>query len=260
MRPPVWQMVKEAADHLGADGKTFTNAAVRDYVNSHWDDVNASTLACQIIICTVNHPSRIHYPENKKPRKANAQYDFLFRVGRGELRLFDADQHGEWEIAAEGSGLAVRQVTEAPQEVQEEERSSQLGSLALESQLRDLLARNLPDVPELGSLDLYQHSDGREGVEFVTDVGNIDLLARTRAGAFCVLELKLERGPDAALGQVQRYMGWVQHHLAGGAPVHGVILAAQIGKKLLYAATQAPNVHLLEYELEIKVRPCRLAT
>jgi hypothetical protein len=37
-----------------------------------------------------------------------------------------------------------------------------------------------------------------------------------------------------------------------------VIIAARIGEKLKYAVTQAPNVHLLEYELQIKVRPCAL--
>ena len=73
MRPPVWQMVKEAAEHLAAKEPTFANAALRDYVNSHLSGVNPSTLACQIIICTVNHPSRVHYPENKKPRKATSQ-------------------------------------------------------------------------------------------------------------------------------------------------------------------------------------------
>jgi len=36
---------------------------------------------CQIIVCTVNHPSRIYYPENKKPRVATLKYDsFLQQV------------------------------------------------------------------------------------------------------------------------------------------------------------------------------------
>lgn len=266
-RPPVWQMVKEAAEHLATKSSVFTNADLRDYVNSKWSGVNPSTLACQIIICTVNHPSRVHYPENKRPRRARSQYDILFRPGRGLCELYDAARQGEWEIASENGRLVVREVVDvtagedAPdlRERESTQREDQLASLALESELRDLLARSLPNVPGLGQLTLYQHDDGRDGVEFITDVGVIDLLTKTPDDSFCILELKLLRGPDATLGQVQRYMGWVQHHLAAGKSVWGVIIASQIGEKLKYAATQAPRVRLLEYELKINVRPVQLA-
>lgn len=259
-------MVKEAAEHLAAKSNLFTNGDLRDYVNSKWSGVNASTLACQIIICTVNHPSRVHYPENKRPRRARSQYDFLFRPGRGLCELYDPAKQGEWEIASENGQLVVREVfdvatgEDAPdlRERESTEREDQLASLALESELRDLLARSLPNVPGLGQLTLYQHEDGREGVEFITDVGIIDLLTKTPDDSFCILELKLLRGPDATLGQVQRYMGWVQQHFAAGKPVWGVIIASKIGEKLKYAATQAPRVRLLEYELKINVRPVQL--
>jgi endonuclease len=66
--------------------------------------------------------------------------------------------------------------------------------------------------------------------------------------------------PLNQIGSLLPYHSQVNpRHLAASKPVFGVILAARIGDKLKYAATQAPNVRLLEYDLEIKVRPCQLA-
>jgi len=69
-KPYVWQMVKEAVQNLG--GKA-TYSEIKDYIRNKYGAVNESTINCQIIVCTVNHPSRIHYPENKKPRVATAR-------------------------------------------------------------------------------------------------------------------------------------------------------------------------------------------
>ena len=91
-------------------------------------------------------------------------------------------------------------------------------------------------------------------MEYSTAVGPIDLLAKNSAGDYYVFELKLERGADAALGQLLRYMGWCAKHLSQGRPVFGVVLAAEISEKLRYAASLVPNITLLEYELQIQVR------
>jgi RecB family endonuclease NucS len=132
----------------------------------------------------------------------------------------------------------------------EAEPSAQSSLFALESHLREYLVRNLNSTIKVSSpLEIV-------GVEYSTEVGFIDLLAKNNAGDLYVFELKLERGVDAAMGQLLRYMGWCSRHLAGkGRTVFGIILAAEISEKLRYAATQVPNVTLLEYELQIKVRP-----
>jgi len=49
-----------------------------------------------------------------------------------------------------------------------------------------------------------------------------------------VIELKLDRGPDRALGQLARYMGWVRANLAAGTEVRGVVVARRIDEKLRY--------------------------
>ncbi len=87
---------------------------------------------------------------------------------------------------------------------------------ALESHLRDFIARNLATLP-IGKkrLKLFVDEMNRKGIEYQTDVGPIDILAVDEDGNFVVFELKLSRGPDRAMGQLQRYMGWVMKVLAG---------------------------------------------
>ena len=104
---PVWQMVLEAA--TASDNEVISYHEIKRYIKGKYGNVNESTINCQIIVCCVNHPSRIHYFENLKPRVANGQYDFLFRVGRGEVLMYNPEVHGQWEIALGNEGLIVRQ-------------------------------------------------------------------------------------------------------------------------------------------------------
>jgi endonuclease len=128
-------------------------------------------------------------------------------------------------------------------------------AFALEAQLRDFLAHNLPNIPIAGqSLQLFRPDDGKTAVEYSTGVGFIDLLAQDRQGDLYVFELKLDRGPDRALGQLLRYMGWVKVHLSPERTVHGVIVARSVDEKLRYASSVIPNVTLLEYEVSFTVR------
>jgi hypothetical protein len=128
-------------------------------------------------------------------------------------------------------------------------------AFGLEAQLRDFIAHNLPNIRIGGrSLRLYVDAENRNGVEYPTGVGPIDILATDDAGQFVVFELKLERGPDRALGQLARYMGWVRLNLAPSAEVSGVIVARTIDERLRYAVAVMPRVTLLEYEVNFQVR------
>ncbi len=101
--PYVWQMIKKAAENLG---EQFSNTDIKNYILEKYGDININTIDTQIIVCTVNHDSRIHNQENKKPRIANSKYDFLYRIekGKGELELYDPGKHGIWEIREHESG------------------------------------------------------------------------------------------------------------------------------------------------------------
>lgn len=257
MAVAIWEMVKEAIEHFDRE---VTYAEIKQYVREQHGDINDSSLTCAIIASSVNHASRIHYQENKRARVSSGPHDFLFNTGRGRVAPYVIAKHGQWEIyAKDNDSFGVRQLESLGDVLHEANGEPDEGSslFALESHLRDYMAKNLTNLDGLGPLSL--HSDnGRDGVEFQTDVGPIDILARDEEGNFVVFELKLGRGPDACLGQVLRYMGWVQKHLADAKSVRGVIVASDIPLKLKYAVTQTPHVSLMEYQLSFSVSPVSL--
>lgn len=96
-KPYVWQMIKEAIEALNSE---VPYSKIKAYINSRWPDVNQGTIIDQIIVLTVNHLSRIHYPENFKVRKTNSNspYDLLFSTGRGKVIKYNPEENGIWEI------------------------------------------------------------------------------------------------------------------------------------------------------------------
>lgn len=103
-RPTYWRLAKEAAENLAAPVR---RKDIRDYIKSKYPMANEYSISCHITICTVNHRSRIHYQQNKKPRLANSRYDFLFRADGGDLVLYDPGKHGKWEIRGKAGGGVV---------------------------------------------------------------------------------------------------------------------------------------------------------
>ena len=128
-------------------------------------------------------------------------------------------------------------------------------SFGLEYQLRDFLAQNLNVIPvQEQRIQVYVDPAGRDGVEYQTAVGPIDILGVDSAGGFVVFELKRARTPDRAIGQLTRYMGWVKHTIGREREVRGVIVAKLIDDKLRYAVSVVPKVSLLEYSVEFQLR------
>ncbi len=147
----------------------------------------------------------------------------------------------------------------AESEVEEPLEAPKSLSFAYESHLRDFIVKNLASVAMHGSrLTLYVDQNGRDGVEYPTAVGRIDILARDDTGGLVVFELKLSRGHDHTVGQILRYMGWVKQHLAGGAPVRGVIVAKELSEPLRYAVSMTPLVSLHRYEVSFNLSPVEL--
>ena len=137
-----------------------------------------------------------------------------------------------------------------------EENAQSEAAFALEYQLRDFLAQNLSSIPVEGRrLRLFVDATGRDGVEFPTAVGLIDILAVDDSGAFVVFELKRARSPDHAIGQLARYMGWVKQTIGKDHKVRGVVVAKTISENLRYAISVIPDVSLFEYEVSFQLKP-----
>jgi hypothetical protein len=142
------------------------------------------------------------------------------------------------------------EIDDGPAPDGESDAEAAMAAFAMEGQLRDFIIANLSQIPVGGTrVSLYRDANGREGREYPTDVGQIDILAVDGSGHLYVFELKLDRGPDRALGQLARYMGWVKIHLAADQEVRGIVVARSTDEKLRYAACVIPNVTLMRYEV-----------
>jgi RecB family endonuclease NucS len=134
----------------------------------------------------------------------------------------------------------------------EDEDGPSTTAFAYESDLRNFLSKNL-HVLDAG-LRLYEQ-EGITGVEFPVGGRFVDILALDANGAYVVIELKVSRGYDRAVGQLRRYMGWIAKSQADpGQAVRGIIIAREISQDLILACSGLLDVELFEYEMSVSVR------
>jgi RecB family endonuclease NucS len=125
-------------------------------------------------------------------------------------------------------------------------------AFAYESDLRNFLSKNLHVLQH--GLRLYEE-EGITGVEFPAGGRFVDILALDANGAYVVIELKVSRGYDRAVGQLRRYMGWIaKNHAQPGQAVRGIIVAREISQDLVLACSGLSDVELFEYEMSVSVK------
>lgn len=177
------------------------------------------------------------------------------RNGLKRLGWLVQDSATETKLIMPGTTLEQVHLDNSPEDDSELELSNET-SFGLEYQLRDFLAQNISAIPINGRrVKLYVDPTGRDGIEFPTAVGPVDILGVDEDGSFVVFELKRANSSDRAIGQLARYIGWVKQTIGKGKDVRGVIVAGNISDNLRYAATVIPNVTLFEYEVSFKLNP-----
>ncbi|HXL80931.1 MAG TPA: endonuclease NucS domain-containing protein [Pyrinomonadaceae bacterium] len=113
-----------------------------------------------------------------------------------------------------------------------------------EKDLEEFMVNNFEKVFG-GGLCIYENPvDGRNGQQYPTSVGPIDILATDPKGkSFVVIELKKARSSDHVVGQVLRYMGWVRENLCkDGQSVKGLVVSSEPDPKLTYALRMTRNI------------------
>lgn len=261
---PNWQL---AYDCVKSQGGRASIQEIAAYLEAHGrNPANARFEAASL---SVNENSRIHYSGGREPRRTdiNHRYDLLFHDADGSYVLYDPSRHGVWEIYERRDGTRAVRLVHEPESLPDgdepgdappsESPFTPSSEFRLESHLRDYLAQNLGLVKGLGTtLRLYEEDGDATGIEYQTDVGRIDILAIGDNGAFYVLELKLSKGPDAAVGQTLRYMAAVRSTLAKDRPVYGVIVASTVTDRLRYAVSEVRDrIFVLQYELQVSLEP-----
>lgn len=146
--------------------------------------------------------------------------------------------------------------------VEEVQEAADLGAsvqFSMEKGLEEFIAENFSNVfhdLELYKDELYQDEESL-GRQFRTDVGPVDFLARDKKnGDLVVIELKLGRPSDAVVGQILRYMQWVEENLldTDKGKVKGIVIAKEQDEKLRYALKRVPDVEFYSYKVEFEVK------
>ncbi|WP_200933669.1 endonuclease NucS domain-containing protein [Arthrobacter sp. Leaf141] len=122
----------------------------------------------------------------------------------------------------------------------------------MEKQLEDFLVHNWRNTSLGREYDIYEEEGQPVGQQYPTDTGPMDILGISKdRTSLLVVELKRGRASDAVVGQIQRYMGFVQEALLEpGQSVEGVIIAQEDDLKIRRALSIARNIRFMRYRVE----------
>lgn len=128
-------------------------------------------------------------------------------------------------------------------------------AFALEKHLEDFLVKNWKGTELSSDFDIYEEDGERVGQQFLTDTGPIDILAISKDHkTLLVVELKKSRASDVVVGQLLRYMGFVQEELAEPEQtVRGVVIALEDDQRLRRALAMVPAIEFYRYEVSFKL-------
>jgi hypothetical protein len=241
---PVRLLMKDmVADMRLKPGDVFTREQAVDWFREHYPNVKEGTVAAHLIRFSTNTRTRLHYNP-----KADGSEDVFFKIDAGRFRLYEASRD---------PAPIVEGVPQSAETAQEEQEPAEASEFAYEHDLRDYLARNLSLIEH--GLTLYS-DQGIPGVEFPAGSRFIDILALDRDRNYVVIELKVSRGYDRTVGQLLRYIGWIeQHHAEAGRLVRGVIVAKDVSEDLRLACRRLAGIRLFEYDLSVTLRPVSIA-
>ena len=124
----------------------------------------------------------------------------------------------------------------------------------MESQLEDFLVENW-DKTELGKkYALIEENGDLVSQQYKTDIGIIDILAKEKGtDTYVVIELKRNQTSDDTVGQIARYMGWIDEHRAKTPNTRGVIIAGKYDDKLNYALKKIKDVEVFIYKVDFQL-------
>jgi restriction system protein len=155
--------------------------------------------------------------------------------------------------AGEIEGLLASQA--APAIVATDGAIEDPATFALEKHLEDFLVANWSATALGKSHDIFTEDGEMVGRQYPSDTGPIDILAIRKDGKeLLVVELKRGRASDVVVGQILRYMGYVQAELAEeGQTVRGAIIALEDDTKLRRALSLVPSVDFYRYQVSFSL-------
>lgn len=128
-------------------------------------------------------------------------------------------------------------------------------AFAMEKHLEDFLVQNWTQTDLSKDYNIYEEDGEKVGQQYPTDTGPIDILAISKdKKRMLVIELKKGRASDVVVGQILRYIGYVQEELAEpGQTVSGVIIALQDDQRIRRALAVVPAIKFYRYQINFKL-------
>ncbi len=248
-RPTKSLMSDWAKENLSV-GQTFKKSAAVQWFAKNYPRIKSNTVNMHVEGMAVNNPVRKHHPSIK----AGSGYDLFYKIGPDQFRLWtpESDPAPRYKDDIEKQDLNDAESIAEVGEPETEAGFEAAREFAFERDLRNYLVKNLALIES--GLRLYDE-EGITGVEFPVGGRFIDILAIDKDGRYVVIELKVSRGYDRVVGQLLRYMGWVEQNMETSQPVRGIIIAKEITSDLKLAASRLPGVRLIEYEISFKLGP-----
>lgn len=147
-------------------------------------------------------------------------------------------------------------VSAAPTIVSTDPAIEEPASFVLEKQLEEFLVANWANTDLGKKYDIFQENGELVGQQYPTDTGPLDILAVSKdKKSLLVVELKKGRASDAVVGQILRYMGFVQDELAEpGQTVRGVIITGETDPRIQRALKMTTNVEFYTYHVQFALR------
>jgi endonuclease len=244
---PVRELIKDMIAELApSSDEIFTREDALNWFSNRYPKIKAGTISAHLIRFSVNAPSRLHH----NPR---IDEDRLYQIDSSKFRLFNPETDGlPLHVSSDLSHIREKEKAVFI----EDSVSSETSTFAYEKDLQNFLAKNL-SLLEPG-LKLYTE-EGITGLEFPVDGRFIDILAIDKDKNLVVVELKVSKGHERVVGQIMRYMAWIEKNLADASQkVRGVIVAREISEDIKLACMYLPQVKVFEYELSVNLSPVKI--
>ena len=128
-------------------------------------------------------------------------------------------------------------------------------SFALEKHLEDFLVRNWNNTIFAQNYDILRENGEIVGQQFPSDTGPIDILAISKdEKEYLVIELKKGRASDNVVGQILRYMGYLQEsYCTPNQTVKGVIIALEDDLRIRRALAVTNNIDFYSYQINFEL-------
>ena len=125
----------------------------------------------------------------------------------------------------------------------------------MEKELENFLIKNW-DKTELGKdFDLINEDGELVSQQYQTKHGIIDILVQDKkTKQYVVIELKRNQTSDDTVGQILRYLGWIEENKPNKLPPKGIIIASNFDEKLRLALKKVKDVEVYSYQIDFKLK------